>query len=85
MDACLPKASILTGVSHAQVKNYIAALSDARNLMRKEHGRLQAEQAAKAAAATKAAASSEYAAPGVPLGFNPVRWTPTHSEHGCPI
>ena len=57
-----------------QVKSYIAALSDARNLMRKELGRLQAEQAAKAAAAEqRRTAHAEYAAPGVPLGFNPVR------------
>lgn len=58
-----------------EVKAYISALSDARNLMRKEHGRLLAEQNAKAAASAKRAAAraKEEAAPGVPLGFNPIR------------
>ena len=57
------------------MKNYIAALSDARNLMRKELDRLQAEQKTKLAASLKkkAAAAKEEAAPGVPLGFNPIR------------
>ena len=43
--------------------------------MRKEHTRLQAEQAASLAAAEKKAAASakEEAAPGIPLGFNPIR------------
>ncbi|CAL8467730.1 g7268 [Coccomyxa elongata] len=58
-----------------EVKNYIAALSDARNLMRKELDRLQAEQKAKIAASLKkkAAAAKEEAAPGIPLGFNSIR------------
>lgn len=63
-----------------EVKNYIAALSDARNLMRKELDRLQAEQKAKLAASLKkkAAAAKEEAAPGIPLGFNPIR---SHTVH----
>ncbi len=58
-----------------EVKAYISALSDARNLMRKEHARLLAEQNIKAVAAAKRAAAraKEEAAPGIPLGFNPIR------------
>lgn len=58
-----------------EVKNYISALSDARNLMRKELDRLIAEQKAKSLAALKkaAAAAKEEAAPGISLGFNPIR------------
>ena len=45
--------------------------------MRKEHSRLQAEQAANIAAAEKKAAAlaREEAAPGIPLGFNPIRYS----------
>ena len=59
----------------AQVKDYIKALADSRNIMRKEHARLQAEQAANIAAAERKAAAlaKEEAAPGIPLGFNPIR------------
>ena len=59
----------------AQVKDYIRALADSRNIMRKEHARLQAEQAANIAAAERKAAelAREEAAPGIPLGFNPIR------------
>ena len=59
----------------AQVKDYIKALADSRNIMRKEHSRLQAEQAANIAAAERraAAVAKEEAAPGIPLGFNPIR------------
>ena len=59
----------------AQVKDYIKALADSRNIMRKEHARLQAEQAASIAAAERKAAAlaKEEAAPGIPLGFNPIR------------
>lgn len=58
-----------------QVKDYIKALGDSRNIMRKEHARLQAEQLASLAAAEKKAAAlaREEAAPGIPLGFNPIR------------
>ena len=58
-----------------QVKDYIKALADSRNIMRKEHTRLQAEQAASLAAAERKAAAlaKEEAAPGIPLGFNPIR------------
>ena len=59
----------------AQVKDYIKGLADSRNIMRKEHTRLQAEQAASLAAAERKAAAlaKEEAAPGIPLGFNPIR------------
>ena len=59
----------------AQVKDYIKALADSRNIMRKEHSRLQAEQAANIAEAERKAAAlaKEEAAPGIPLGFNPIR------------
>ena len=59
----------------AQVKDYIKALADSRNIMRKEHARLQAEQAANIAAAERKATAlaKEEAAPGIPLGFNPIR------------
>ena len=45
--------------------------------MRKEHSRLQGEQAANIAAAEKKAAAlaREEAAPGIPLGFNPIRYS----------
>lgn len=52
-------------------------MGDSRNIMRKEHSRLQAEQAANIAAAEKKAAAlaREEAAPGIPLGFNPIRYS----------
>ena len=44
-DRCLStKLGLTSSFCIAQIKNYIAALSDARNLMRKEHARLQSEQ-----------------------------------------
>ncbi len=56
--------------------------------MRKEHSRLLAEQAAKVVAAEKrsAALAREEAAPGIPLGFNPIRYVSpvcmSESPHG---
>lgn len=70
-----------------EVKNYITALSDARNLMRKELERLQAEQNAKVAAAQKkaAAAAKDEAAPGIPLGFNPIRCPVSSRAQQCKV
>ena len=71
----------------AQVKDYIKALADSRNIMRKEHARLQAAQAANIAAAERKAAAlaKEEAAPGIPLGFNPIRCALSSGMRDSPL